>query len=119
MPSKELGKESTRIWRYFTTSDNYYYLFLGTGGPAEVHSYFNAFGSPIDAFINEFYAISTFLHEELDKLKIKNEPYIFTLENRRGPVAWNEKEFMEIIMRDEKFKHHLNNLKEWLRNEKS
>ncbi|MEM0293798.1 MAG: glycoside hydrolase family 57 protein [Saccharolobus sp.] len=119
MPSKELGKEYTRIWRYFTSSDNYYYLFLGTGGPAEVHSYFNAFGSPIDAFINEFYAISTFLHEELDKLKIKNEPYIFTLENRRGPIAWNEREFMEIIMRDEKFKHHLNNLKEWLRNEKS
>ncbi len=115
MPSKELGSDYLKVWRYFTTSDNYYYLFLGSGGPAEVHSYFSSFGSPIDAFINEFYAILTFLHEELAKLNIKNEPYIFMVNGRRSSIAWNEKEFMEVIMRDEKFKEHLKYLKEWLR----
>ncbi|BDB97857.1 alpha-amylase [Saccharolobus caldissimus] len=114
MPSKELGNEYLKVWRYFTTSDNYYYLFLGSGGPAEVHSYFNAFGSPIDAFINEFYAITVFLHEELAKLNIMNEPYIFTREGKRASIAWNYKEFMEIIMRDERFKDHMKHLKEWL-----
>ncbi|WP_338601794.1 glycoside hydrolase family 57 protein [Sulfolobus tengchongensis] len=118
MPSKELGNEYLKVWRYFTTSDNYYYLFLGSGGPAEVHSYFNAFGSPIDAFINEFYAITAFIHEELQKLSIKNEPYIFTLGNKRASIAWNEKEFMEVVMRDERFKAHLKNLRLWLGNEK-
>jgi len=118
MPSRELGNEYLRVWRYFTTSDNYYYLYLGHGSPAEVHSYFNAFGSPIDAFINEFYTISTFIHEEINKLNIKNEPYIFMLGDKRASIAWNEKEFMEIVMRDERFKTHLKNLRQWLGNEK-
>jgi len=114
MPSKELGKERLKLWKYFTTSDNYYYMFLGEGGPAEVHSYFNAFGSPIDAFINEFFAINVFLDEELHKLNVKNEPYFFTLMDKRSSVAWNQKEFMEILKREPKFKSHEANLRRWL-----
>ncbi|MCY0873646.1 MAG: glycoside hydrolase family 57 protein [Acidianus infernus] len=118
MPSKELGGDYLKAWKYFTTSDNYYYLFTGGGGPAEVHNYFNAYSTPVDAFINEFYAINAFLNEELHKLGINNEPFFFVKNGKRSSVAWNKKEFEEIIKRDESLKDHLKYLKEWLGNEK-
>ncbi len=54
-----------------------------------VHSYFNSFNSPIDAFINEFYALSQFNFEMLRKAKINREPFIFMKGGKRGPIAWN------------------------------
>ncbi|BCS93881.1 glycoside hydrolase family 57 protein [Metallosphaera javensis (ex Sakai et al. 2022)] len=114
MTSKELGGDFLKAWRYFTTSDNYYYLFTEGGGPGEVHSYFNAYNSPIDAFLNEFYAINSFLHDELEKLGIKNEPFFFYKDGKRVGVAWDENQFREIVKRDESLKDHLKYLKEWL-----
>lgn len=119
MPSKELGNDYLKAWRYFTTSDNYYYLFVGSGGPAEVHSYFNAYSTPVDAFINEFYAINSFLNEELKMLDIENEPFFFIKNGKRASVAWNKKEFEEIIKRDETLREHIKYLKEWIGNEES
>jgi len=41
-----------RLWRYLQTSDHYYYMFTGFGGPAEVHSYFaGPLGSPTDVYM--------------------------------------------------------------------
>ncbi|ARM75053.1 glycoside hydrolase family 57 protein [Acidianus manzaensis] len=118
MPSKELGNDYEKAWKYFTTSDNYYYLFTGGGGPAEVHSYFNAYSTPVDAFINEFYAINSFLNEELKELKINNEPFFFMKNGKRTSVAWNKKEFEEIVKRDESLKDNIKYLKEWIKDEK-
>ena len=113
MLAKELGGEWLRAWRYFTTSDHYYYLFVGEGGPMEVHSYFNSFNTPLDAFINEFFAIATFLDEMREKLGIHNEPFVFVKGLTRGPVAWNWEEFQKVITREEKYKEYLKYAEEW------
>ncbi|BBD71838.1 alpha-amylase [Sulfodiicoccus acidiphilus] len=114
LPSKELGGEFLRTWRYFTTSDNYYYMYVGEGGPAEVHSYFNAYDSPVEAFINEFYALSRLLEEELKSLNIDREPFFFYKGNRKFNVAWNEKQVEEILHRDQSLRDHQRFVKEWL-----
>ncbi len=119
MPSRELGNEYLKAWKYFTTSDNYYYLFTGGGGPGEVHSYFSSYSSPVDAFLNEFYAINSFLNDELKELKINNEPFFFTKNGKRVDVAWNIKEFNDIIKRNEELRYNEKYLKEWLKNEKN
>ncbi|MCI2415368.1 MAG: glycoside hydrolase family 57 protein [Candidatus Aramenus sp.] len=118
MPSRELGGNYLKAWRYFTTSDNYYYLFTGGGGPGEVHSYFSSYSSPVDAFLNEFYAVNSFLFDELKELKVNNEPFFFVKDGKRVDVAWNVKEFYEIIKRDESLKDSEKYLKEWLGHEK-
>jgi len=115
MIAKEAGGEYLKAWKYFTTSDNYYYMFLGSGGPAEVHSYFSSFNSPIDAFINEFYAITSFQDELLKLLKIEREPFIFYKDGKRSSEAWNEAQFKEVINREPAFKEYEKYLKEWLR----
>ncbi|MEM4046663.1 MAG: glycoside hydrolase family 57 protein [Metallosphaera sp.] len=115
MPSRELGGDYLKAWKRFTTSDNYYYLFTEGGGPGEVHSYFNAYNSPIDGFLNEFYAVNAFLHEELSKLGINNEPFFFYKGGKKVGIAWNESEFMEVLKRDESLKENVKYLREWLK----
>ncbi|MGQ9514611.1 MAG: DUF5752 family protein [Thermoproteota archaeon] len=40
-----------KLWRYLQTSDHYYYMYTGFGGPAEVHSYFaGPLGAPADLY---------------------------------------------------------------------
>ncbi|MBO3803375.1 MAG: hypothetical protein JTT11_05810 [Candidatus Brockarchaeota archaeon] len=40
-----------RLWRCLQTSDHYYYMYTGFGGPAEVHAYFaGPLGSPSDLY---------------------------------------------------------------------
>jgi len=48
---KDIGDpDLIRMWRYLQASDHLYYLSMKGGGPGDVHSYFNALGSPIEAF---------------------------------------------------------------------
>jgi len=48
---KEIGDQDLiRMWRYLQASDHLYYLSMKGGGPGDVHSYFNALGTPIEAF---------------------------------------------------------------------
>ena len=50
--AKTLGAEYLRVWRTLQISDNYYYMYTGTGGPAEVHSYFSGpVGSPTEVYL--------------------------------------------------------------------
>jgi len=49
-----------KLWRYFQTSDHLYYMFTSGGGPGEVHSYFNPYGSPSEAFVTCFSALLDF-----------------------------------------------------------
>jgi len=113
MLAKELGGDYIKAWRYFTTSDHYYYMFLGSGGPAEVHSYFNSFNSPIDAFINEFYAITLFQEEMRNKLGINNEPFIFNVNGQRGKEVWTLKQFYEVLKNHPEYKEFEKYVKEW------
>jgi alpha-amylase len=116
MPSKELGGDFLRAWRYLTTSDHYYYMFMGHGGPAEVHSYFSAFSSATEAFINEFYATNQFLWEELKLLNSPGVPFVFRRNGRPFAVIWNERELKEVESRDpETYKKHEKYIKEWIR----
>jgi len=115
LPSKELGGDFLKAWRYFSTSDNYYYMYVGEGGPAEVHSYFNAYDSPVEAFINEFYALSMFLSEELERLGVRKEPFFFYKGGRKFGVAWNDEEAHEVMKRDPSMKQYEKYLEEWLK----
>jgi len=67
--AKTLGVEYLRVWRTLQISDNYYYMYTGTGGPAEVHSYFSGpVGSPTDvylAFTNIVFNFQNLMIEEL------------------------------------------------------
>jgi len=48
---KDIGDpDLIRMWRYLQASDHLYYLSMKGGGPGDVHSYFNALGTPIEAF---------------------------------------------------------------------
>lgn len=48
---KDIGdRDLIRMWRYLQASDHLYYLSMKGGGPGDVHSYFNALGTPIEAF---------------------------------------------------------------------
>lgn len=38
------------IWRYLQTSDHFHYMCTKGGGPGVVHSLFNPYGSPLEAF---------------------------------------------------------------------
>jgi alpha-amylase len=115
MLAKELGGDYLKAWKYFTTSDHYYYMFLGSGGPAEVHSYFSSFNSPIDAFINEFYAITLFEEEMRQKLGINNEPFIFQKGGKRGKEVWTLKQFQEALKSNPSYREFEKYLKEWIR----
>ena len=45
--------ELLEIWRKLLTSDHFYYMYVGGhGADAGVHQYFNAYGSPYDAYAN-------------------------------------------------------------------
>ena len=115
MLAKKFKGEWLKAWRYFTASDSYYYLFIGESSPMVVHSYFNSFNSPIDAFINEFYAVNQFNFEMLRKAKINREPFIFMKGGKRGPIAWNSKMFEEIVKRNPQFIEMKKYMREWLR----
>ena len=115
MLARKLGGEHLKVWRYFTTSDNYYYMFLGESSPMAVHSYFNTYNSPIDAFINEFFAVNQFNFELMKKARVKREPFVFIQNGKRGPVAWDRKDFERIIERSPQFSDMKKYVRDWLR----
>jgi len=49
---KGIGDEDLiKLWRYLQMSDYLYYMSVKGGGPGHVHSYFNPYGSPVEAFV--------------------------------------------------------------------
>jgi len=58
---KQIGdSELLRLWRYLQMSDHLYYLSIKGGGPGDVHSYFNPWGNPIEAFVTYSSILSDF-----------------------------------------------------------
>ncbi len=66
-----------RLWRNFQTSDHLYYMFTSGGGPGEVHSYFNPFGSPTEAFVTCFSALLDFDSRLRENTAAANEDFRF------------------------------------------
>lgn len=80
-------EEFLRIWRYFQISDLLYYMFVGGGGPGEVHSYFSPYGSPYDAFVTCITAILDFGFRLKEKTIAGLYPFTFhasTIEEARS-----------------------------------
>ena len=49
---KEIGDEDLiKLWRCLQMSDHLYYMSIKGGGPGDVHSYFNPYDTPIEAFV--------------------------------------------------------------------
>jgi alpha-amylase len=48
-------------WKYLQTSDHFYYMSTKVLSDGEVHSYFNPFDSPYDAYINYMNILSDFI----------------------------------------------------------
>jgi len=99
---KEAGNsEFLRIWRYFQVSDHLHYMFTGSGGPAEVHSYFSPFDSPIDAYVNANAAILDFENRVRLALVTANEPFLFYKRkgesNYIGVMTWSLKGFAKAL----------------------
>ncbi|MGC9084886.1 MAG: glycoside hydrolase family 57 protein [Thermoproteota archaeon] len=47
-----IDERLTKLWRYLQISDNYYYMYTGHGGPAEVHRYFSGpLGLPEEVYL--------------------------------------------------------------------
>lgn len=49
--AKSSGEKYLRLWRLFTTSDNFHYMSTKGGGAGAVHSYFSPYNSPIESFL--------------------------------------------------------------------
>lgn len=49
-----------QMWYYLQTSDHFYYMCTKWFSDGDVHSYFNPYGTPYDAFINYMNVISDF-----------------------------------------------------------
>jgi alpha-amylase len=62
-------KEIIDNWRKFQTSDQVYYMSTKGMGDGDVHSYFNPYNSPYDAFICFINALSDFKLRVEEKLK--------------------------------------------------
>lgn len=72
-------RDFIRLWRYFQISDHLYYMFTAGGALGEVHTYFNPYGNPVDAFVTCQSAL-TDLEQRVRMFSVTaNEPFEFYL----------------------------------------
>jgi len=119
---KETGdKDFLKIWRYFQTSDNLYYMFTAGGAPGEVHSYFSPFNSPIDAFVTSQAAILDFENRVRLANAAANEPFLFYTgvgeSYFTGMTAWSlkgfKKAFQKISIKSLEFHNSRGDFEKW------
>ena len=68
--------ELIKDWNYLQVSDHFYYMSTKNFSNGEVHSYFNPFDSPYEAFINYMNVLSDFkirLNTFVPENEIENE----------------------------------------------
>ncbi len=61
------------VWRFMQTSDHFYYMATKWKSDGDVHSYFNPYDSPYEAFINYMNVLSDFEIELAKALQAKRE----------------------------------------------
>ncbi len=74
--AKCTDKELIKDWNYLQVSDHFYYMSTKYSSDGEVHSYFNPFDSPYEAFINYMNVLSDFkirLNTFVPENEIENE----------------------------------------------
>lgn len=59
--NKCTDKKILTDWKYLQTSDHFYYMCTKVFSDGDVHSYFNPFDSPYDAYINYMNVLSDFI----------------------------------------------------------
>ena len=72
---------------YLQISDHFYYMSIKGGGPGDVHSYFNPFGSPLEAFSLYSRLISDFearIIQELEKPELIAKRLLRQLPREKG-----------------------------------
>jgi alpha-amylase len=111
------------IWRQFQTSDHLYYMFTAGGAPGEVHSYFNPFGTPMDAFVTCFSALLDFDVRLREETIVANEPFNFHTrtgdEGYTGMSVRSLKGFRKVLqtvsLRSLEFHSHRGDIERWFR----
>ncbi len=92
-----------QTWRHLQISDHLYYMYTAGGAPGEVHSYFNPYKKPVDAFVTCQGALTDFEMRLRLFTVAAREPfkfYVGTEENKyTGVNAWSLKGFIEAASR--------------------
>ncbi|MFQ6074789.1 MAG: alpha-amylase [Candidatus Bathyarchaeia archaeon] len=71
------NQDLLRVWRYLQVSDHLYYMFTAGGAPGEVHTYFNPFGNPVDAFVTFLSVLMDFGWRVRSYTHAANHPFKF------------------------------------------
>lgn len=82
-------------WKYLQTSDHFYYMCTKFFSDGDVHSYFNPFNSPYDAFINYMNILSDFklrINEMILKKDDQTKDLKLELEMKDALIAQYEKQ---------------------------
>ena len=75
------GAETERVWSQLLTSDHFYYMATKTAADGIVHSYFNPYGSPYEAFIRYMNVVKD-LRERLERSARTTESAVTSQERR-------------------------------------
>ncbi len=78
---KTNNKNILKDWSYLQTSDHFYYMCTKFFSDGDVHSYFNPYQSPYDAFINYMNVLNDFTIR-VKQLVSKEEPQVVKLQNQ-------------------------------------
>lgn len=85
---KSIGDEKLiEIWRYLQTSDHFYYMSTKGGGSGDVHSTFNPYFSPVEAFMIFSRILSDFqarIHLRLESPDLRHKRALRRLPPEKG-----------------------------------
>ncbi len=93
-------EELRKDWRYLQTSDHFYYMCTKFFSDATVHSYFNPYNSPYDAFINYMNILNDFSIRVTESLIDKSS----NIEYLKGIIGKKEKQLAKYQAELKKFK---------------
>lgn len=83
-------------WRYLQASDHFYYMCTKFFSDGDVHSYFNPYNSPYDAFINYMNVLSDFQLRVLEKKKSKKGDLKQELQQKENLILHYENELKKL-----------------------
>ena len=104
-----------RTWRYFQISDHLHYLSTVSGAPGEVHTYFNPYETPTDAFVTCQSAITDYeMRLRMFTVAARDAFKFYTgvaEEKYTGVNAWSLKGFIRTISKIDTRALEFHNLK--------
>lgn len=91
---KVKDKKLQRDWEYLQTSDAFYYMSTKWFSDGEVHSYFNPYPSPYDAFLNYMNILSDFT-QEVNKLVTTDKKQENIVQSLKEELKQKEKQLKD------------------------